>query len=536
MGEVLPAQWLAELPRQEGFVRLVQDLRLIEGFGVLIALCASPEVTDVMWVTLREEVERARAETGVWVRFDPYLFAREASLPAADWLVSRVFEPLTDFPPTSPTAFRVVVVDATRGPPEDDGAWSVLFQRLNRARNVIALRQRCPVLFVMPPRLEPRFVASAPDIWSVRTAVATIESPRPSLSPEALRFLAEANDLLPRDMLELVPDARSTVHLLGNVPRVPLRVGGIKLSEVLDASVHTDDPGVLTRAVDALTHTFNRPALVELACALDAFARATRPLSPLLRLAATEQAARVWTLAVEGDRPPDAVLHDLSMALHRVGDLRQERGDFDLAFDAYEQALVLRRRLYGRHPDDPFWQSRLLRSLRRKGDLLWRTGDVEGAGGVFDELLRLSRAFAASRPRVGEALHDLTTDLVRSTVAALGRRNLKLAASLGTEAEETAERLVALDGQRPEWQQVLALARIVRGVLEDTTGQRERADALWTSAELALRSLERDDPHNHAVIAAHRLCLKRLYGDGRGAEVAERFALPEDHVAHEELR
>lgn len=67
------------------------------------------------------------------------------------------------------------VLDGTLAVPEDDEAWTRLFQRMNEVRNRMVGALDAATLFLLPARSVVALAESAPDLWSIRSTAGTLD-------------------------------------------------------------------------------------------------------------------------------------------------------------------------------------------------------------------------------------------------------------------------------------------------------------------------------------------------------------------------
>ncbi len=155
--------------------QLVTALALSDRFHFYLMICGSPQVAETILSPLRIRVAAERQRPVDVVRIDPY--HGETGTRSAPELIEEVLELLLAARPDDSPVDLIYVVDATRARSEDDGAWAILFQRMNERRNLLAERLGRPLILCLPPRFETLFAHAAPDFWSIRSLVVAFESP-----------------------------------------------------------------------------------------------------------------------------------------------------------------------------------------------------------------------------------------------------------------------------------------------------------------------------------------------------------------------
>lgn len=163
--------------------RLLKRLTLVERFHAVMVTSEMPRVTNELLDILRAEVSERRGVAMRVVRWDPYAKREDVLEPISErWLLHEVLEMLV-FPPLEHQGSSVLtIVDASCAMPEDDDAWSILFQRMNERRNAIMQAIAGPFLVVGPRRYVALVGRSAPDFWSIVGAI--VDVPTPAMDEE----------------------------------------------------------------------------------------------------------------------------------------------------------------------------------------------------------------------------------------------------------------------------------------------------------------------------------------------------------------
>ncbi len=325
---------------------LIRSLALAEGFHFYLLICNSPTAAESVLSPLRLWVAGERQRPVDLVRLDPSPrdISEKRPLTRED-LVEDVLGRLFEIPSSVWKGDLIYAIDASRARPQDDDAWSFVFQRLNEQRNRLARHLSRPLVLVLPPRLEQLFAHAAPDFWSVRSLVTRIAGPTPAPPP--------AHSVEPR---EETWEEVSSESLYAGVEEARAWV-----DEVSRRSSTGPD---LALAREALAVWRIRQARFELASGrLDAATPAAQDALALRR----------ELRAQEGD--DESRKQDLAEALETLADVDYGNGEEHRALAGLSEALLLR--------DESVRGERLL------GRLAERLGaEVEGAGGG-DELRRL---------------------------------------------------------------------------------------------------------------------------------------------------
>lgn len=69
----------------------------------------------------------------------------------------------------------LMAINGSAAAPADESAWRILFQRMNERRNSIVQQVSSALLLCVTPRLHALFAHEAPDFWSIRRAVITLD-------------------------------------------------------------------------------------------------------------------------------------------------------------------------------------------------------------------------------------------------------------------------------------------------------------------------------------------------------------------------
>lgn len=234
------------------------------------------------------------------------------------------------------------------------------------------------------------------------------------------------------------------------------------------------------RMGDALADRGNDPAMLEQA--LQEF-RSAMTLAQRLAAMAPESGARK---------------RDVVFIQQKLGDIRQQQGNWESAIAEYQAALTTIQKLVDAEPDNPGWRRDLANTMNRLGQALARKKDFDAA---------LTRYRAAFEIRTALLANDPDNDVPQSNVAAshvdLGMLHDRRGEPDAAVAEykkglEIRERLARKDPTNPSWQASLArLYALLGGVLRkkgDLAGALEaHTKALGLRGGLATR-----DPGNPA--------------------------------------
>jgi tetratricopeptide (TPR) repeat protein len=107
----------------------------------------------------------------------------------------------------------------------------------------------------------------------------------------------------------------------------------------------------------------------------------------------------------------------LSVGLNRVGDVKVATGDRDGALADYQESLAIVRKLAAADPGNAGWQHDLSVSLDKVGDVRLAAGDRAGALAAYQESLVIARNLAAADPGNTGWQADLAASLYRVSTA-----------------------------------------------------------------------------------------------------------------------
>ena len=417
MAEIAPPGLLRSLRQDAEVGRLVRAIGLSDRFRFYLLVCPTPRVAQAVFAILEQDVEAERDEPAPLTRLDPYqahpdlrreIMARLGPLAegkdgeqalvheTSDLLLHQVLDPLVAPSPAIASRQALVVIDASRAPPHDDDAWSVVFQRMNERRNLIAGKLAGALLLALPPRLEPIFAHAAPDFWSIRSLAALVQAPEDA-RPLGLEALAA------EPLREVAPAAE-----VGEAEEIE--------RELTAARARVDAAPDDVTAIDALLVWLERRVEHELARGtLGAALPAVKDLEDWARRRLVRDPERAeWQLY-------------LSLSLSLVGVVHEALGEPDLALRSYEESLELRRRLLERDPERADWRRVLSLSLNRVGDVHRERGERDLALRSYEESLGLMRRVVERDPERAEWLRDLSVSLHKVGDVRRARGELDLA-------------------------------------------------------------------------------------------------------------
>ena len=261
--------------------------------------------------------------------------------------------------------------------------WSRLLRRLNERRDALAAIHPTALLLACPAGSLPLVRDMAPDLWSVRSLTATLDT-----AADATAAAPATPDTTSPARSELTPVPGKPIHPSPTVKALLQRAASALQSG------HTD------LAVDA---------------SLGALAAASSPEDELLAHAWLAQvrvkqdepveATRHARIALEGRRPLEL---DTTVTLLEIlsGSLDQE-----IALDAASALVQLRRELVGRYPDSPTALRDLSISLDKVAGIQEQRGQLDDALTAYTESLDLRRRIRTDYGDTPQSLRDLSISL-----------------------------------------------------------------------------------------------------------------------------
>ncbi|MGH3719321.1 MAG: hypothetical protein ACRDRI_10895, partial [Pseudonocardiaceae bacterium] len=246
--------------------------------------------------------------------------------------------------------------------------WSRLLRHLNEKRDVLTAVHPAALLLACPADSLPLVRDTAPDLWSVRSLTATLDT-------MTLDTAAEATSAAPA-----TPTAASSDHIdFTPVPGEPIQPS-------------PEVRALLKRAASALRSARTDLAVDASRSALDA---ASSPDEKLLAHACLAQvraeqdepaeAARHARIALEGRRPLEL---DTTVALLEILSSSMDR---EIALEAATALVELHRELVRRSPDSPPTLRDLSVSLDKVAGIQQQRGQLDDALTAYTESLHLSR-------------------------------------------------------------------------------------------------------------------------------------------------
>lgn len=159
----------------EGLPRLVRALTIGEGFQFLLLACDTPRTCDLALAQLTGELGKRLEREVRLQRFAPD-HLQLAQDPAST--ASTLTQWFSQLPAAGPNEWVLVVLDASRAARDEEPAWTEIFSRMNERRNELTRSLPGPLLLCVPTWLEGVFARAAPDFWSIRSLVVSVQGPR----------------------------------------------------------------------------------------------------------------------------------------------------------------------------------------------------------------------------------------------------------------------------------------------------------------------------------------------------------------------
>jgi tetratricopeptide (TPR) repeat protein len=495
--------------------RLARSIGLSSRFRFYLLVTATPRVAQAVFAVLEKEVAAEREEPVHLGRLDPYQAPRDPDAPVSfDVLVDEVLAPLVGPSEAMASPQAMVVVDASRALPRDDGAWTLLFQRMNERRNVIAGALRGVLVLALPPRLEPVFAHAAPDFWSIRSLAVVVKMEAPRLA--ALEGMPEAGEPT-RGPVPTSADGFTAEVVAGQVesarerlarnPEDSVAMRGLIVwlgRQVDQETAFGTLRGALAAAEEGVTLARRRlerePTRTEwlhaLGGCLDGLGDVQLALGELNRaIVSHDESLRIARKLVA--RHPERIeaLRDLSVSLEKVGNVQVGRGEFDLALAPYGESLELRRQLFARDPDRVEARRDLSMILDRIGSIQLARVELDGALASYEESLQLRRQAVAHDSEHTQSLHELSVSLQNVGDVRLDRGDLDGAFVSYDESLSTARHVLGREPDRFESLRGLSVSLNKMGDVQLLRGELERALASYREGLQIARQLHARDPN-----------------------------------------
>ncbi|MGH9216081.1 MAG: hypothetical protein ACRDZS_07485, partial [Acidimicrobiales bacterium] len=251
--------------------------------------------------------------------------------------------------------------------------WSRLLRRLNERRDALAAVHPAALLLACPAGSLPLVRDTAPDLWSVRSLTATVDTaaaataattaPPEAPSPGRSEFTPVPGEPIQPspEVGELLRRAASAVRSGRTDLAVDASLGALEVAPSPDdkllahawlAQVRAEQDELVEAARHARIALEGRRPLE-----LDTTVALLEILSDSLDGETASDAAAALVELRRGlvERYPDSptALRDLSISLDKVAGIQQQRGQLDDALTAYTESLTLSRRILTDYGDTP---------------------------------------------------------------------------------------------------------------------------------------------------------------------------------------
>ena len=208
------------------------------------------------------------------------------------------------------------------------------------------------------------------------------------------------------------------------------------------------------------------------------------------------KAAQDYFEAVPGRDLSDEELFRRSQALHQIGEVHVEQGDFAGAMPLFRQSLSQVSALVARDSSNTEWQLGLGASHYWVGFIHWRRNDLDSALAQFEPYLAITKALVARAPDSVRFRNEV--GLASSNIGSVKESKGDLSGALAAfrEAIRSGEDVVRRDSTKLDWQLDLADSYNSAGNVQRKLGDFAGAHASHR-AELALKQrLVALDPPN----------------------------------------
>jgi tetratricopeptide (TPR) repeat protein len=361
---------------------------------------ARPQVKRVTTVTLTDRVGEAAV-------LSQLLAAHQAGL-GATWVLDD----------------EAVTADRVR-------LWSQLLRRLNEKRDALAAVHPAALLLACPAGSLPLVRDIAPDLWSVRSLTATLDTATDATTtapatPDTASPARSELTPVPGEPIQPSPEVKVLLKRAASAlrsGRTDLALGASR--SALEAAASPGDELLAHAWLAQVRAEQDEP--VEAARHARIALEGRRPLEldttvALLEILsgslgheiALDAAAALVDLHRElVRRSPDSptTLRDLSVSLNKVAGIQQERGQLDDALTAYTESLTLRRRILTTYGDTPQSLRDLSVSLNKVAGIQQERGQLDDALTAYTESLTLSRRILTTYGDTPQSLRDLSVSL-----------------------------------------------------------------------------------------------------------------------------
>jgi len=228
---------------------------------------------------------------------------------------------------------------------------------------------------------------------------------------------------------------------------------------------------------------------------------------------------------------PIEALLDRTNALWTIGDLLVLTGDLEGAGQVYDAMRDILSARSSADPQNTEWQRDLSVSWNKLGDIRKARGDLAGAETAYGDALKIRQALTARDPQNTEWLRGLSVSWDRIGDIRKARGDLAGAEAAYGDALEIRQPLTAKDPQNTKWQSDLSVSWVNIGDIRKARGDLAGAEAAYGDALKIRQALTARDPQNtewqrDLSVSWDRIGDIRLaQGDLAGAEAAYGDAL-----------
>ncbi len=345
--------------------------------------------------------------------------------------------------------------------------WSRLLLRLNEKRDALAAVHPAALLLACPADSLPLIRDIAPDLWSVRSLTATLDTAATATAtaPTAASPVHSQLTPVPGEPIQPSPEVKALLKRAASALRSTRTDLAVAASlGALDAASNPDDE-LLAHAwlaqvlvgqdepVEAARHAQialvgRRPLELDTTAALLEILSGSLDSEIALDAAAALVDLHRELVRRSPDSPP--TLRDLSASLDNVADIQQERGQLDDALAAYTESLDLSRRIHTTYGDTPQSLRDLSIYLNNIGRIQQQRGQLDDALTAYTESLRLAQRIHTTYSDTPQSLRDLSISLNKVAGIQQQRGQLDDALTTYTESLHLAQRIHTTYGDTPQ--------------------------------------------------------------------------------------
>jgi tetratricopeptide (TPR) repeat protein len=306
--------------------------------------------------------------------------------------------------------------------------WSRLLRRLNERRDALAAIHPAALLLACPAGSLPLVRDTAPDLWSVRSLTATLDTATDTTAvapaiPEAPTTGRSDVTPVPGEPIQPSPEVGALLKRVASALRSDRTDLAVNASLEAFAAASSQDDKLLAHAWLAQVRAGqDEPVEASLHARIALEGRRPLELDTTVALLEILSGSLDWETALEAAaalvelrrelvrRHPDSptALRDLSVSLNDVGATQEQRGQLDDALTAYTESLHLARRILTSYGDTPQALRDLSISLDNVAGIQQQRGQLDDALTAYTESLNLRRRILTSYGDTPQALRDLS--------------------------------------------------------------------------------------------------------------------------------